>query len=311
MLKFFIPVLAIILCGIIGGFTSLFPMRLPFEVALPVGVGIALLAVLMQTILTQRLQINQLKQQQDNVPKSIPKTAAAIPTPTVTVAEIAARLQDKKAFSLKYAGIKDLKDQKILGDYAHVHFLAAPQSAPIAINQAISDPKANGQHVMMIFARMLLLLHKHDTGRGNLFLAIPVSILKHRLLGTLLQQLKKAWQAIAPRCVFVLKGKDFDQEISGLGMLHQDGARFGLDWHESLLTAETSKLYDVGVRFVLIDFSTLVALQQDKNSATAFDLLSLAMHNSNIVWIVQNLNPLTPTQPLLDQGISLVLHQES
>ena len=308
-IKFFIPTLAIILCSVIGGFSSIFPMRLPSEVALPIGLGIALLSALMQIILMQRLQINQLKQQQDDVPKNSPETTAAMPT--VTVAEIAARLQEKHAFRLKYRGIKDLKDQKILGDYAHIHFLATPQSTPIAINQAISDPKANGQHIMMIFARMLLLLHKHDTARKNLFLAIPVSILKHRLLEMLLQQLTKAWQAIAPRCVFVLKAKDFDQEISGLQMLHQDGARFGLDWHESLLTSETSKLYDVGVRFILIDFSTLVALQQDKNSATAFDLLSLAMHNSNIVWIVQNLNSLTPAQPLLDQGISLVLHQES
>ncbi len=306
MIKYFIPIIAIPLCGAIGFFAHSFPLRLPTEIALPMILGIILLAILMQTILLQRVQINQLKQRHAPEQKPVIDTTPEV----ITIADVAERLHDQEAFKLSYLGIKDIQSQKIQGDYARIDFLPTPQGAPVAIETLASDPKANSQHIMMLLAQMLLLLNKHDTGRSNLFCNIPIAVLSHRLLAASLQQMAKIWQRIAPRCVFVFKAKDLDSAISGLETLHQDGARFGLEWHENLLEADCNTLHNIGVRFVHISFAALVALQQDAKSATAFADFSSAMTRTSILWIVQDLNDLTPTQPLVDQGITLVLHQE-
>lgn len=305
MIKYCIPIISVMLCAWIGFFRHTLPIPLPFEVSVSVIIGIALLGLLMQIILMQRLQINALKRGKRA------KTLPEIPEPTQsTTIDIEMRLRDSEAFALRYLGIRDLRTHKIAGDYALIDFFPTSMGSPVPVNTILADSNMNGQYVMMIFARMLLLLNKHDTARQNIFVSLPMSVLNHPLLAASLQQMTKIWQHFAPRSVFVLKAQEYAESTAGLEVLRRDGAHFGLQWHESLLEADYAALQRAGVRFIFINFATLVALQQDSHNAALFRHLNLVMRNTEIQWIIQELNSLTPVQPLIEQEFTLVLDQE-
>lgn len=304
MIKYCIPIISVALCIGLGFVEQNFPDRLPTDIALLIALGIGLLGFLMQVILLQRLHIHALQRRNKKNPQLHQKT------PTITKDNITQQLHAPNAFSRHCQGIRNIKTQEIVGDYTRIDFLPAPGAAPVAIGKILQNPELSSQQIMMLFARMLLLLHKHDPDQPNIFTALPGAILGHKLLDSSLQQMNKIWHNIAPRCVFILKASDVERAQSGLETLHHGGARFGLEWHDSLLEADYPALHDQGVRFILIRFPALVALQQDKNGMARQEQLSQTMRDAGIHWIVRELNALTPTQPLLEQGFALAVDQE-